>query len=63
MRGSYTTPTLRALGSVSAITQASADSDRQDFTFDAAGVLEGTGTGYLDRCFFVPGTDQCIIAP
>lgn len=58
----YVTPELLQHGSVQRITAASLDSDREDRIFNASGVQTGSATGSLDECFFVPGTEECIIA-
>lgn len=61
MKKAYLTPTLLIHGDVRTITSASADADRQDRIFNAAGVLAGTENGYLDQCFFVPDTYRCVM--
>lgn len=61
MKKDYLTPTLLIHGDVRKITTASADDDRQDRIFNAAGHLADTGNGYLDQCFFVPETYRCVL--
>lgn len=61
MKQNYESPQVVVHGSVSELTAASNDSDRQDRIFNASGQLNGTGAGSLDQCFFEPDTYRCVI--
>lgn len=61
MKKKYECPHIIIHGNVIQMTAASADSDRQDRIFNAAGHQSDVGTGYLDQCFFVPDTYRCVI--
>lgn len=63
MQTLYQAPSLMRFGSLAELTAASLDSDRQDRAFDSDGnpVPGHEGTGSLDRCFFNPDTNECLI--
>lgn len=61
MRRRYTKPDFVVHGNVYQITAASADSDREDRIFNAAGIHSTSGIGSLDQCYADKKTHVCVV--